>query len=498
VTVRVVVCGAGTSGCIVASRLTEDPGTEVVLLESGPHYRPGTWPVDLVHAYRIINETHDWGWFAQAGASPRLVHVPRGRVVGGSSVTNGSIALRGLPDHYDEWSEHVDGYGWDTWLPWFRAIETDLQFGDRDAHGDAGPIPVNRYPRADWFPLLDRFADAAVARGHAWVEDHNQPGAVGVGPTPFNMVAGRRVTPADTHLDPALVRPNLRLVTGVTCDRVRLRGGRAVAVEALADDGGQLVVEADHVVVCLGTYASPAMLMRSGVGHPEDLRPHGIPVLHELPGVGRGMQDHPKVSYRFWVDTPLPAWPHPWIQVLLTATAEVAGERRLFQVMPYVGQSRAGHRFTDLNVQVADARGRRGRVEIQGRDPRLQPVLRMGWLEADGDRDVAVAAGRELMSLARTSPLADVMRPWPNQDDPDHPLRTVETFHHPVGSLRMGRPGDPQAVTDAAGAVAGVPGLWCMDASVIPRVPSANTHLAVIALAERLADRFRREVTAAA
>lgn len=488
---RVVICGAGTSGCVVASRLSEDPGTEVVLLEAGPHYRPGQWPPELAHAYRIINDSHDWGWFAQAGASPRLVHVPRGRVVGGSSVTNATIALRGLPEHYDEWDEHVDGYGWESWLPWFRAIERDLQFGHDPAHGDHGPIPINRYPRDRWYPLLERFAQACLARGHAWVDDHNHPGAVGVGPTPFNMLGGRRVTPADTHLDPALVRTNLRLLTGVSCDRIRLRDGRATAVEVVDHDGRQSVIEADHVVLALGTYSSPAMLMRSGVGRPDDLVPHGIPVLHELGGVGQGMQDHPKVGYRFAIDLPPPTWPSPWIQVLLTATAEVGGVRRLFQVMPYAGVTTAGHVYTDLNVQVADARGRRGRVSVQGRDPRLQPVLHMGWLQADGDREVAVAAGAELMAISRTAPLAQVMHPWPNQDDPDHVLRTVETFHHPVGSLRMGRPGDPAAVVDATGRVMGLDGVWCMDASVMPRVPSANTHLAVIALAERLAATFR-------
>lgn len=493
---RVVVCGAGTSGCIAAARLSEDPGTEVVLLEAGPHYRPGAWPPELTHAYRIINETHDWGWHAQAGASPRLVHVPRGRVVGGSSVTNATIALRGMPAHYDEWDAYVDGFGWDTWLPWFRRIEHDLQFGDRPYHGDAGPIPVNRYPREQWYPLLERFAEAALARGHAWVDDHNAPGAVGVGPATFNMVGGRRVTPADTHLDPALGRPNLRLVTGVTCDRIRLRDGRAQAVETVTDAGEQLTFEADHVLVCLGTYSSPVLLMRSGVGAPEALAPHGIPLVHELPAVGRGLQDHPKISYRFWIDTPVPSWPHPWIQVLLTAHAEVDGEERLFQVMPYAGIDRAGHRFTDLNVQVADVRSRRGRVELAGRDPRLQPILRMGWLEVDDDRRVAETAGRELMAIARTAPLSDVMTSWPSQDDPDHGLRTVETFHHPVGTLRMGRPGDPEAVVDARGAVQGLEGVWCLDAAIIPRVPSANTHLAVIALAERLVSGLRAVLTA--
>lgn len=488
---RVVIAGAGTAGCVLAARLSAAPGIEVVLLESGPHYRPGAWPAELAHSHRIVKETHDWGFLAQAGASPRMVHVPRGRVVGGSSVTNATIALRGLPAHYDEWDAHVDGFGWDTWLPWFRLIERDRQFPDAPWHGAGGPIPITRYPRDAWYPLMERFAQAAADRGHAWVDDHNTPGAVGVGPTPLNMIGGRRVTPADAYLDPALVRPNLRLVSGVRIDRVRVRDGRVVCVEAQAEaTGAQGSWEADHVIVCLGTYQSPALVLRSGIGPARELARHGIPLVADLPAVGRGMQDHPKVSYRFWITTPVPTWPSPWIQALLTAEAEVGGEGRLFQVMPYAGMLEGGHAVTDLNVQVADARGRRGEVTLQGRDPRLQPVLRMGWMEEGGDREVAVAAGRALMALARTPPLAEVMTPWPNQDDADHVLRTVETFHHPVGSLRMGRPGDPGAACDARGAVAGVGGLWCMDAALIPRVPSANTHLAVIALAERLGARF--------
>lgn len=484
---RVVIAGAGTAGCVLAARLTEDPSVEVVLLEAGPHYRAGTWPAELAHSHRVIRETHDWGFLAQAGASPRLVHVPRGRVVGGSSITNGAIALRGRPEHYDEWNVFVDGFAWDTWLPWFRSIERDLQFPDAGWHGGGGPIPISRYPRSDWFELMTRFAEAASARGHAWVEDHNDPMALGVGPTPFNMIDGVRQTPADHYLDPALGRPNLRLVSGVTVDRVVLDQSRAVAVEVLDAAGVRYRHDADEVIVALGTYVSPACLLRSGIGPGDEITRHGIAPRHDLPAVGQGMQDHPKVSYRFWIETDAPSWPNPWIQALLTANAEVAGEPRAFQVMPYSGTVEGGHRFTDLNVQVADARGRRGEVTLLGADPRLQPVLRMGWLEADGDRDVAVAAGRELMALARTQPLADVLHSWPNQDDPDQPLRTVETFHHPVGTCRMGRQGDPTAVVDASGRVLGLDGLSVIDASIIPRIPSANTHLCVIALAERLA-----------
>jgi len=487
--VRIVVCGAGTSGCVIAARLSEDPANEVVLLEAGPHYRPGEWPEALRHSHRIVTETHDWGYLARAGASPRIVHVPRGRVVGGSSMTNGAIALRGHPEHYDEWDDWVDGFGWETWLPWFRAIESDRDFGDEPWHGDAGPIPVSRYPRADWHELQERFAEAALSAGHAWVDDHNAPGALGIGPVPLNMLEGVRQTPADHYLDPALARENLSLRPGVLIDRVRFRGDRAAGVEVVGPDGPETIA-ADAVIMALGTYATPAALLRSGVGPAPELARHGIPVVAELAGVGRGMQDHPKVSYRFDLGLPAPAWPNPWYQCLLTGAHEVAGERRVYQVMPYSGQVEGGQRFTDLNVQVSDARSRRGAVRLQSRDPSAQPAIEMGWFLEPSDRAAAVAAGRRLLEVAATPPLAEVLTPWPGLADADQVLRTVETFHHPVGSCRMGRGDDPGAVVGARGRVRGVGDLWIVDASVFARVPSANTHLAVIALAERLAAAF--------
>ena len=476
---RVVICGAGTAGCVAAARLSADERFEVTLLEAGPHYRPGRWPAALAHSHRIIKESHDWGWFARAGASPRLVHVPRGRVVGGSSVTNGAIALRGHPLHYDEWDRDVDGYGWESWLPWFRRLENDLDFGDADWHGDDGPIRICRYDRATWWDLQERFVEAALECGHEEIADHNAPGAIGIGPIPLNMVDGVRQTPADHYLDPALARPNLTL-----------HAGRVRAVEYVAADGQPGSAEADIVLMALGTYATPAALLRSGIGPTAELARHGIPVVADVEGVGRGMQDHPKVSYRFEVTGPLPEWPHPWYQVLLTGVHEVAGEPRYYQVMPYSGTVEGSHRFTDFNVQVADARSRRGAVRLAGRNPLDQPQIEMGWFLDPSDRAAAVAAGQRLMEVARRGPLADALTPWPGLDDPDHVMRTVETFHHPVGSCRMGRAGDPETVVDSTGRLLGVEGVRVIDASVMARVPSANTHLAAIALAERLSADF--------
>jgi choline dehydrogenase len=303
------------------------------------------------------------------------------------------------------------------------------------------------------------------------------------------MLGGVRQTPADLYLDPALSRDNLAIRAGVLVDRLRMDGDRVTAVEVIAADGPE-AIPADAVVMTLGTYATPAALLRSGIGPVDELARHAIPVVAEIPGLGRGMQDHPKVSYRFDLALEAPPWPSPWYQCLLTGAHEVDGERRVYQVMPYSGQVEAGQRFTDLNVQVADARSRRGAVRLQSRDPADQPVLEMGWFLEPGDREAAVAAGRRLMEVARAAPLRDVLTPWPHLDDADHVLRTVETFHHPVGSCRMGRDDDPDAVVDAVGRLRGVDGVWVMDASVMARVPSANTHLAAIALSERLSAAF--------
>lgn len=483
---RVVICGAGTAGCVVAGRVAAEGKHEITLLEAGHHYRPGEWPQALAHSHRIIKETHDWGFLAKAGASPRMVHVPRGRVVGGSSVTNGAIALRGHPRHYDEWDEHIDGWGWEQWLPWFRLLENDLDHGSEPWHGDAGPIRISRYGRRALDELQERFVEAAQACGHDWVDDHNAPGALGIGPIPLNMVDGRRQTPADHYLDPHLERPNLTLRSGVLVDRVRVVDGRVRAVEIIDEHGAPERIDADVVVCALGTYATPALLLRSGVGPRAELATHGIAPVALREGVGRGMQDHPKVSYRFDLGIAAPEWPHPWYQVLLTGVHEVDGQQRYYQVMPYSGQIEGGHRITDLNVQVADARSRRGVVRLAGRDPHLQPRLEMGWFLEPSDRAAAVAAGRRVSELMRNPALAAVLTPWPGLEDPDHVLRTVETFHHPVGSCRMGHPDDPEAVVDGAGRVYGVEGVRIIDASVMARVPSANTHLATIALAERL------------
>ena len=221
-------------------------------------------------------------------------------------------------------------------------------------------------------------------------------------------------------------------------DRVRFRGDRASGVEVVGA-GGPETLAADAVVMALGTYATPAALLRSGVGPAPELARHDIPVVAELAGVGRGMQDHPKVSYRFDLGLPRAGLAESWYQCLLTGAHEVAGERRVYQVMPYSGQVEGGQRFTDLNVQVSDARSRRGAVRLQSRDPADQPIYRDGLVPRAQRPRRGGGGGPAAAGVASAPALAGVLSPWPGLADPDQVLRTVETFHHPVGSCRMGR-----------------------------------------------------------
>ena len=203
--VRIVVCGAGTAGCVTAARLSEDPANEVVLLEVGPHYRPGEWPVALTHSHRIIKETHDWGYLARAGRlaadRPRAPRAGGGGLLGHQRRHRPARAPRALRRVGRLRRRLRLG---DAGCPGSARSRPTATSAGRRWHGDAGPIPISRYPRAAWLELQERFAEAALSVGHAWIDDHNAPGALGIGPIPLNMLDGLRQTPADRYLDPAL------------------------------------------------------------------------------------------------------------------------------------------------------------------------------------------------------------------------------------------------------------------------------------------------------
>ena len=239
---------------------------------------------------------HSWAYRGHMTNDLPDLEIPRGRATGGSSAINGQVLLRGIPEDYDRWAEWGnDEWGFTQCLPYFNKMETDLDFGGGDLHGSNGPVPVRRYPRSEWLPHAVAFEHACIAEGYPVYEDQNDPDSTGVSPRARNTIDGVRMSNALNYLDIARHRLNLTIRGGVTAHRLLFQGKRAVGVEA--ESGGEMfTVEGDQIIVCSGAVASPQLLMLSGVGPADHLQSFGIDVVHESPGVGKNLRDHPSAA----------------------------------------------------------------------------------------------------------------------------------------------------------------------------------------------------------
>jgi choline dehydrogenase len=456
----VVVVGGGTAGCAVAARLSEDPGREVLLLEAGPDFVAADLPAVLLDGTQGAGTAgHDWG--LTATACERVLDVPRGRVVGGSSAVNATFALRGSPYDYDAWG--VPGWSWDDLLPTFVALERDLDFGDAPAHGFDGPVPIRRYLGEERSELTVAVTDALVAAGVPPVPDHNAPYAVGVSALPVNTLDGRRMSMALTHLEPARVRPNLTIRGATGVAKVELRNGRAIGVRL---DSGEFLT-AGEVVVCCGTYASPELLRRSGI---------------ELPGLGANLSDHAAVS----IDLPYrgPVGDHACFQVVATlhsSYADPANDPPDLQVIaggPWPAGDGAWGCFVGAALLKPRSRGSvHGGIDLNYfAEPDDLSRLVEGVARAE-----EVVANPDLQALTggRITP-----QPASRAETEAWIRGSVWSYHHPVGTCALG------TVVDPACQVIGVDGLRVVDASVLPAVPSANTNIPTLAVAELFADRY--------
>ncbi|MGW1742998.1 mycofactocin dehydrogenase MftG [Nocardia sp. NPDC001965] len=484
--VDTLIIGAGTAGCVLAARLSEDPEHKVHVVEAGNHWaRSDDFPPELADSADLpLGEQASWLWRYSVALTPdRPATIVRGRGIGGSGSVNGSYFIRATARDFAAWSQETGSPSWDfeSALPYFRALEHDHDFGDHPGHGRSGPVPVRRTARPT--PLVQEFGAACLALGFDEVADWNAlPGGPesGVGPVPCTVgppdASGRRhrVGPAHSYLLPALSRPNLTVRGETMVTRLLFQGTRVVGADCRID-GRPETIRADRVVLCAGAIESAALLLRSGVGPGEQSAALGIPVVADLP-VGRWFTDHPEIGidYRH----PAPEGRSVPLEYVL--------EFDDIEIRPYtVAFTPGSYR---LGVTLMRPTGA-GNIRLATADPLTAPRIAHGYLETAEDRTrlhgAVELAGQILESMA-AEPLGG---PGPVSDGW---LRDrLGTSQHLAGTCRMGRAGDPRAVVDERFRVHAVTGLSVVDLSVVPVPLSRGPQATVVLLSERAAAELR-------
>jgi choline dehydrogenase len=517
-----VIVGAGSAGCVLAARLTEDADVSVLLLEAGP---PDTKEnVHVPAAFGSLFKTDvDWDYATapEDGCNGRMMYLPRGKVLGGSSSINAMIYIRGARADYDAWRDAGNpGWGYDELLPYFKRSE-DNERGASDYHGTGGPLRVSDSRSRN--PMSEAWVEAAVETGLEANDDFNGDTQDGVGLYQLTQRDGMRWSTAAGFLRPALGRPNLTLETHLHVHRLLIERGRAVGVagerfgepfEALAER---------EVIVSAGAYNSPQLLMLSGVGPAEHLATREIEVVADVPGVGQNLQDHINSGVIYTTDQPvsllLGLEPQHQLEFaeqgrgpLTSNVAEAGGFWRSRERLeaPDIQFHAAPVMFVDEGLGDPVAHGisfgaclltprSSGTVTLRSNDPSAKPWIRHGFLSDPDDVQVMTDALRLTMDIARAPALAPYCRePFvaPSSDDPEvmraHLARRSQTLYHPVGTCAMG------SVVDSELRVNGIEALRVVDASVMPAVPRGNTNAPTIAVAERAADLIRGRTTAGA
>jgi choline dehydrogenase len=517
-----VVAGAGSSGCVLANRLSADPKNRVLLLEAGGSDNYHWIHIPVGYLYCMGNPRTDWGYKTreEPGLNGRALAYPRGKVLGGCSSINGMIYMRGQAQDYERWRQLGNaGWGWADVLPLFRKSE-NYHGAEGPFHGKSGEMRVERQ-RLSW-PILDAVREAAEEIGVPKIADFNTGNNEGSSYFEVNQKSGFRFNSVRAFLRPVRHRANLRIMTGAQAERIQFTGKRASGLLLRLNGRPARLAVGKELLLSAGSIGSPQLLQVSGVGPAALLREHGVEVVHELPGVGENLQDHLQIRTAFRISgaRTLNEWQTPWhgkarialqyalwrtgpmsmapsqLGIFMCSDARFETPNIEFHVQP-LSLDRFGeplHDFPAITVSVCNLRPEsRGHVRITSADPFTPPEIAPKYLSTPSDRAVAVesiGAARRLTATRRMQGYGpQEFKPGPGIVEPDAMARAAgdiaTTIFHPVGTAKMGT--DPLAVVDPQLRVRGLAGLRVVDCSIMPTIPSGNTHAPAVMIGEMAA-----------